>query len=65
MAKENRYVRLEDWEGNSYYFDGAGGKGSGGFGTSGVDASKIESNPSRFIVSIFYSSGSIVTDSIE
>nr|DAR95221.1 MAG TPA: hypothetical protein [Caudoviricetes sp.] len=62
MAKENRYVRLEDWEGNSYYFDGAGGKGSGGFGTSGVDASKIETNPSRFNTSRFYSSGSTITD---
>jgi len=61
MAKENRFVRLEDWEGNSYYFDG-GGKGSGGFGTSGVDASKIETDESRFGTARFYSSGSTITD---
>lgn len=62
MAKENRYVRLEDWEGNSYYFDGIGGKGSGGFGTSGVDASKIETDLSRFGAARFYSSGSTIID---
>ena len=62
MAKENRFVKLEDWEGNSYYFDGSGGKGSGGFGTSGVDASKIETDESRFGTARFYSSGSTITD---
>lgn len=61
MSTENRYVRLEDWEGNRYFFSGGKG-GSGGFGNEAVDASRIETDVLKANDARFYSAGTIVDD---
>lgn len=58
---ENRYVRLEDWDGNKYYFDKKGGSG-GGIGTEIVDSARIETDRSKIDTAKYYSEGTIVTD---
>lgn len=57
MPVENRYVRLEDSEGNKYFFSGKDGSG-GGFGNQAVNASVIENN----VDAKFYSSGTSIDD---